>query len=562
MTAAVSTTTQDDWWRGAVLYQIYPRSFQDSGVDGVGDLKGVAARLDYVKSLGVDGIWLSPFFQSPMRDFGYDVSDYKAVDPLFGTLDDFRALLAAAHARNLKVIIDQVWSHTSSDHQWFEESRQSRTFEEPMFRRSGDPVKQDRTNWYVWADPKPDGSPPNNWQAWFGGPAWTWEPRRRQYYLHNFLPSQPDLNFREPKVQEAILDVARFWLELGVDGFRLDVANYFFHDAQLRDNPPSGRADPVLPRDMQVHAFNSDQPETIGFLTRVRTLTDSYGARMMVGELAPGSQPLMAQYTSGLTRLHTAYAFDFLGPLPSAERFGEILSRWSETPEGGWPSWAFSNHDVIRTATRWSKADATRSENEPALSAEAAFALLLCLRGTAFIYQGEELGLTEAKLNFSDLRDPWGIAGWPAMQGRDGCRTPMPWNIGPRAGFTDHDSKPWLPIPLEHRRASVDEQEKAPGAFLHRARALIALRQQSEALKRGSFRLLKASDHQLVFERIADGERLLCAFDVGPMADADGNFRRPGVVAAPGDVLWSSGARVDQGQLLLGAGGGAIMRAG
>ena len=269
--------SEETWWRGAVLYQIYPRSFMDSNGDGIGDLKGIAARLDYVKSLGVDGVWLSPFFKSPMRDFGYDVSDYRDVDPMFGTLADFDALLKAAHERGLKVIIDQVWSHTSSDHEWFKASRQDRT--------------NDRSNWYVWADPKPDGSPPNNWQAWFGGPAWTWEPRRRQYYLHNFLPTQPDLNFRNPDVQAAIIQVARFWLERGVDGFRFDVANYYVHDAKLRDNPPSGVEAPALPRNMQVHTYNSDQPETLDFITKLRELLDGHGARMAVGELAPGPTP-------------------------------------------------------------------------------------------------------------------------------------------------------------------------------------------------------------------------------------------------------------------------------
>ena len=247
----------------------------------VGDLKGVAAKLDHVKSLGVDGVWLSPFFKSPMRDFGYDVSDYRDVDPLFGTLDDFKALLKAAHERELKVIIDQVWSHTSSDHAWFQESRQDRT--------------NAKADWYVWADAKPDGSPPNNWQAWFGGPAWTWEPRRRQYFLHNFLPTQPQLNYHNDAVRAAIIDVARFWLQLGVDGFRLDVANYYVHDAQLRDNPPSGDPAPALPRNMQVHQFNSNQPETLDFVAKLREHMDGHGDNMTVGELAPGSYALMAR---------------------------------------------------------------------------------------------------------------------------------------------------------------------------------------------------------------------------------------------------------------------------
>jgi alpha-glucosidase len=543
----------EDWWRGAVIYQIYPRSFMDSSGDGVGDLNGVAQKLDYVTSLGVDGIWLSPFFRSPMRDFGYDVSDYRDVDPLFGNLADFDALLKAAHDRGLKVIIDQVWSHTSSDHPWFVESRKSRDWQAPRIRLVGSDEGIDRRDWYVWADPRPDGSPPNNWQAWFGGPAWTWEPRRRQYYLHNFLPTQPDLNLRNPAVQDAILDVARFWLDRGVDGFRLDVANYYIHDALLRDNPPSGKADPALPRDMQVHAYNSDQPETLDFLSRVRALTDSYGGRMMVGELAPGGHALMTQYTAGRTRLHTAYAFDFLGRLPDAARFGDILSQWREGADDGWPSWAFSNHDVTRVATRWAS-----EGGRPWLEAEAALALLLCLRGTAFIYQGEELGLPEAELEFHQLKDPWGIAGWPATKGRDGCRTPMPWTAGPRGGFTSDGATPWLPVSLDHRRASVSEQEKDPASFLNRARSLVALRQSNDALARGGFSLRSSTNGLLAFERHHGEQRVLCAFNIGGSDGVRGAATQD--MAAKGDLLWANGARLAVGSLTVDPGGGAIVR--
>ncbi|HVY87257.1 MAG TPA: alpha-amylase family glycosyl hydrolase, partial [Hyphomonadaceae bacterium] len=363
----------DDWWRGAVIYQIYPRSFKDTDADGVGDLKGIAEKLDYVRALGVDGVWLSPFFKSPMRDFGYDVSNYLDVDPMFGTLADFDTLLKKAHDLGLKVIIDQVWSHTSSDHDWFKASRQDTTNE--------------MADWYVWADPKPDGSPPNNWQAWFGGPCWTWDARRRQYYLHNFLPTQPDLNFRNPDVQAAILNVARFWLDRGVDGFRLDVANYYVHDEKLRDNPPSGVANPALPRNMQVHQYNSNQPETLQFLAKLREVMDGRGGRMTVGELAPGGYALMAEYTGGQKRLHTAYAFDFLSQWPGVERLASILNQWKEGPDDGWPSWAFSNHDVIRVATRWGEA----INAPPGRAAPLFLSLLLSLRGTIFVYQGEEL---------------------------------------------------------------------------------------------------------------------------------------------------------------------------
>jgi alpha-glucosidase len=483
------TSPSDTWWRGAVLYQIYPRSFMDASEDGVGDLAGVTAKLDYIKSLGVDGVWLSPFFKSPMRDFGYDVADYRAVDPLFGTLADFDALLAAAHARGLKVIIDQVWSHSSSDHAWFQHSRMDRT--------------NDTADWYVWADPTPAGGPPNNWQAWFGGPTWTWEPRRRQYYLHNFLCTQPDLNVRNPAVQDAILDIARFWLDRGVDGFRLDVANYYVHDAQLRDNPPSNDPTPALPRNMQLHTFNSNQPETLDFLTRLREVLGSYGARMTVGELAPGGFQVMQQYTQGDHRLHTAYAFDFLGAWPGVERIAEILSRWQEELGDGWPSWAFSNHDVARVATRWGEAIGA----SPAQASPLFLALLLSLRGTIFLYQGEELGLPDADVPFEKLQDPWGIAGWPATKGRDGCRTPMPWDTTPTAGFSTH--APWLPIDPRHRDLSV----AAKPATLDIARALIDFRAASPALGAGAFKVRHAHSGILVFEREAYSERLLCLFN-------------------------------------------------
>jgi alpha-glucosidase len=525
----------NDWWRGAVLYQIYPRSFMDSNGDGIGDLKGIASKLDYVKSLGVDGVWLSPFFKSPMRDFGYDVADYRDVDPMFGSLADFDALLKAAHDRGLKVIIDQVWSHTSSDHAWFKQSRQD--------------AANDKADWYVWADPKPDGSPPSNWQAWFGGPAWTWEPRRRQYYLHNFLPTQPDLNFRNPAVQDAVLDIAKFWLDRGVDGFRLDVANYYVHDAKLRNNPPSGDPTPALPRNMQVHEFNSNQPETLDFISKLRGVMDGYGARMTVGELAPGSYALMADYTHGKNRLHTAYAFDFLSAWPGAEKMASIISQWKEGTEDGWPSWAFSNHDVIRVATRWGDAISA----PPGRAATLFLSLLLSLRGTIFMYEGEELGLPEADVAFEKLQDPWGINGWPATKGRDGCRTPMPWKDEKGAGFTKA-KEPWLPVDARHRPLAVETQDKLEQSTLHTARKLVALRQESTALKSGSFRVLDTEGEQLVFERRSAGERVLCIFNFTSQP-----FSRDVDVGIP-SVLWASDAVLSAGQLVMEPFGSAILR--
>ena len=487
-----------DWWRGAVMYQIYPRSFFDSDDDGIGDLPGIAEKLEYVASLGVDGVWLSPFFTSPMRDFGYDVADYCAVDPIFGSLEAFDALLARAHELNLKVIIDQVYSHTSDRHAWFLESRGGRT--------------SARADWYVWADAKADGTPPNNWLSVFGGPAWSWDTQRRQYYLHNFLSGQPDLNFHNPDVQEAILDVARFWLDRGVDGFRLDVANYYFHDRLLRDNPPSGVKSAMRPYHFQRHRHNRSQPETPGFLKRLRAVLDGYDARMSVAEIFSAAHAERSiEYVKGRDRLHTAYHFLFLesGELtPDLIRRG--LAPWSG--EDAWPSWSFSNHDVMRATSRWG-ASAGAGGAGPAF-AKLLLALLCSLRGSAFIYQGEELGLAQADVPFENLQDPEAIRFWPANLGRDGCRTPMPWRaMRPNAGFSA--AAPWLPVDPRHEAAAVDRQETQPQSVLNFAREFLAFRRARPALIRGEIDFHDTDDPVLVFERRLKGERLLCAFNLG-----------------------------------------------
>ena len=547
-----------DWWRGATVYQIYPRSFADANGDGVGDLAGVTARLPYVAALGVDGIWLSPFFPSPMRDFGYDVSDHLGIDPLFGTLADFDALLAEAHRLGLKVLIDQVWSHTAAEHPWFEESRASRD--------------NARADWYVWADARPDGSPPNNWQSWMGGPAWRWEPRRQQYHLHNFLPQMPDLNFHCEAVQDAVLDIARAWLDRGVDGFRLDTANLYFHSRQLGDNPPlpdglRGNA-PVL---MQRHQHNADQPETPRFFERLRALMDLDSGRMAVAEVG-GIDPLptMIDYTRGSTRLHTAYSFAFLGGKPDAAQVLKNLSPWNEAdgaPGGAsaWPSWAFSNHDAPRVATRWAGgaagAFAFGGRGDAALHTGGAspttwLALLLALRGTVFLYQGEELGLPQSTLAFDDLRDPFGIANWPTNPGRDGCRTPFPWQAdAPQAGFSSA-VRTWLPVDPAHAALAVDRQQADPASTLQATRQLLALRRAHPALRLGSFEPLVAEGEVLVLRRRhADAghtDDLLLAFNLG-LTDAS----VPLPVAAPaGPPLFShAGAAIDGQTLRLPAGG-------
>ena len=509
---------QGEWWRGAALYQIYPRSFRDSNGDGVGDLPGVLQRLDYVASLGVEGIWLSPFFPSPMLDFGYDVSDHCAVDPVFGTLDDFAALVQRAHALGLKVIIDQVWSHTAAAHPWFDASRASRD--------------NPRADWYVWADARPDGSPPNNWQSWMGGPAWTWEPRRRQYYLHNFLPQMPDLNFHCTAVQDAILDVARFWLDRGVDGFRLDAVNLCFHDRALRDNPALPRElagdAPVL---MQRHEHNANQPETPAFLERLRALLDAVPGRMALGEIGGAdSVPRMIEYTRGARRLHTAYSFALLGDRHDPAYIAGCLAPWSAEVTGGsaaWPSWALSNHDAPRVATRWGAgaggafafggtagAVPLNTGRDGSASPALFVALLIALRGTIFLYQGEELGLPQSEIAFEDLQDPFGKAHWPLNPGRDGCRTPMPWqSMHAQAGFTS--GKPWLPLDPAHRALAVDAQEQVAGSTLAFTRSALALRRQHAALRLGRCDVEQADDAVLVLRRSQGADVVWCAFNFG-----------------------------------------------
>jgi len=486
------------WWQGAVIYQIYPRSFFDSNNDGIGDLPGITEKLDYVASLGVDGVWLSPFFTSPMRDFGYDVADYYSVDPRFGTLDDFDALVTRAHELGLKVIIDQVYSHTSDRHAWFLESRSGRTTA--------------RADWYVWADAKSDGTPPNNWLSYFGGPAWSWDTQRRQYYLHNYLSEQPDLNFHNNDVQEAILSVARFWLDRGVDGFRLDVANYYFHDPLLRDNPASGAKDPSRPYHFQQHRYNRSQPGTLAFLKRLREVVDAYDDRMTVAEIASASHIQRSiEYTEGADRLHTAYNFLFLESEElSAELIRRGLSQWRS--KDAWPSWSFSNHDVKRATSRWGAHD-----HEPAY-AKLLFALLCSLRGTVFVYQGEELGLGQADVPFEKLQDPEAIRFWPANLGRDGCRTPMPWQARrANAGFSS--TTPWLPVDPRHEAIAVDQQEALPDSVLNFAKLFLGFRSRHPALVHGDISFCGGGDAILSFTRESGDERLLCAFNLTSRAE-------------------------------------------
>ena len=486
-----------DWWRGAVIYQVYPRSFADTNGDGIGDLNGITARLDHIASLGVDAVWLSPFFTSQMKDFGYDVADYCDVDPIFGTLADFDRLIARAHALGLKIITDLVLAHTSDQHAWFRDSRRS---------RSGD-----RADWYVWADARPDGSPPNNWQSVFAGPAWTWDARRGQYYMHNFLKEQPQLNLHHPDVQEALLAVARFWLDRGVDGFRFDAINFAMHDPALTDNPPAppgGKRS--RPFDFQSHVHNQSQPQIPDFLTRVRALMDHYPDRFSVAEVVgPDAEPEMQAFTAGDRHLNSAYGFSYLyADALTPDLVRRANAAWDGAPGQGWPSWAFSNHDAPRAVSRWAEGrDRDRF-------ARMAMLLLMALRGNVFIYQGEELGLPQAEIPFERLVDPEAIANWPETLGRDGARTPMPWNASaPHAGFST--AGPWLPVDPRHPPLAVDRQQADPDSLLNLTRRLIAMRKTEPALRLGALRFLDGPEGILAFERSVGDDVLTCMFNLG-----------------------------------------------
>jgi len=485
------------WWKGAVIYQIYPRSFKDGNGDGVGDLKGIVDKLDHVASLGVDGVWLSPFFTSPMADFGYDIADFCDVDPVFGTLADFKAVIKKAHALGLKVIIDQIYSHSSDQHKWFLESRQSRD--------------NPKADWYVWADANADGTPPNNWQSVFGMGAWQWDARRGQYYLHNFLVEQPDLNLHNPDVQNAVLEVTKFWLEHGIDGFRLDALNFGMHDPELRDNPVETvfKRPPTRPFDFQRHTRSMSHADIPAFLERIREITDRYDASFAVAEVGgPFPMTEMKAFTQGEARLNSAYAFDFLYAAElSANLIRETLNEWPGKPGEGWPSWAFSNHDAPRAVSRW------RGTCDPARYAKLLMSVLMSFRGNIFVYQGEELGLPQANIAFKDLQDPEAITNWPETLGRDGARTPMPWSRDNQAaGFSKE--KPWLPVDARHMDLTVSAQNGDPNSVLNFYREAITLRKNSQALRQGDIEFLPSASELLLIKRTFGDEVRICAFNL------------------------------------------------
>jgi len=485
------------WWKGAVVYQVYVRSFCDGNGDGQGDFAGLTGKLDYIKSLGVDAIWLSPIHPSPNRDWGYDVADYDGVHPDYGTLEDFAALVKAAHERGLKIILDEVLAHTSDEHAWFAASR------------DGDAAKKDwpkkdwpKKDWYVWADPKGDGTVPNNWLSVFGGPAWSYQPARRQYYHHKFLRQQPKLNWTQSDAREAALAVLDTWLERGVDGFRLDVANAFLHDAQLRDNPAvaeRGAVEWSAAANMQRHIHDSNLEENRPLLDVVRRRVDAFDDRFVFGEFSEEFERAGC-YLPPDKGLHAGYNFALLLATDAAA-IRAHLETLAQFPDH-WPCIAFSNHDVIRTATRFGAA-----------SAKVLLALLLSLRGTALLYQGEELGLPEVDLRRDQLRDPVGDLYYPLFKGRDGCRTPMPWDAaGPNLGFSS--GVPWLPLGDSHKPLAVSEQQTDPGSALVFTRAMLAARRAHPALRNGTLTLLPG----LAFVRELGGMRIVCAFNLSDTA--------------------------------------------
>lgn len=503
MTPPPPTASAAPWWRGAAIYQIYPRSFADSNGDGIGDLPGITARLDHIAALGVDAIWISPFFTSPMADFGYDVADYRDVDPSFGTLADFDALVARAHDLGLRVTIDLVFAHTSDRHPWFIESRADKT--------------NAKSDWYVWRDPRADGTPPNNWQSVFGGPAWTWDARRQQYYMHQFLKEQPQLNAHHPDVQAALLDVVRFWLDRGVDGFRFDALNHAMFDPAMRDNPPAAHPGPrTRPFDYQDKVHSQNDPGVVPFIERIRAVCDQAGAVFTVAEVGGADVvPLMKAYTAGDHRLSSAYSFDFLyAPDLTPQRVKAALAQWHDRPDRhglgeGWPSWAFENHDAPRLVSRWATA-----EQRPAF-ARLAEALLVALRGNVFLYQGQELGLTQDDIPFHLLKDPEAIANWPLTLSRDGVRTPIPWVAhAPHGGFTT--GTPWLPLSIGNIARAVDAQQADEQSQLNWTRQCLALRRAHPALRLGTMEEVHTHGALLTLTRRAPGEVIHAAFNLGP----------------------------------------------
>jgi alpha-glucosidase len=477
----------DAWWRGAVVYQIYPRSFQDSDGDGIGDLRGIVSRLDYLASLPVDAIWISPVFPSPMLDFGYDISDYCGIDPIFGSLDDFDLLIAEAHRRGLKVLLDLVPSHTSDRHPWFLESRSSRV--------------NPKRNWYVWADPRQGGGLPNNWISEFGGPAWTWDETTGQYYLHLYLREQPALNWRNPEVHTAMAEVMRFWFRRGVDGFRVDAVEHLAPDAELRNNPPNPHwREHEGPARSHVRTYTAHQPDGYMAAKEMRRVADEFPRRVLLGEAYGSIDEVVGYYGEMLDGFHLPFNFELVTAPWDAGHIAAFAAAYEAAlPPHAWPTWVLGNHDRSRIVTRVGPAQA-----------RVAMMLLLTLRGTPTLYQGDELGLPDAVIPPGQVQDPWEKRVPGQGLGRDPVRTPIPWSAAPQAGFTS--GRPWLPV---SRDTTVEEQERDPDSMLNLTRRLLALRRAEPALHGGSYESVASGDGLLVFRRRYGPRKLTVALNFG-----------------------------------------------
>jgi alpha-glucosidase len=477
------------WWQTAVIYQIYPRSFQDSDGDGVGDLNGIITRLPDLVELGVDAIWISPIFRSPMADFGYDIADYCDIDPLFGTLSDFDRLLARAHSLGLKVILDLVPNHTSDQHSWFIQSRSSR-----------DNPKRD---WYIWRDPAKDGGPPNNWQSEFGGSAWKHDPTG-QYYYHAFLAAQPDLNWRNPQVRAAMYDVMRFWLRRGVDGFRIDVIWHLIKDDEFRDNPPNpdfkaGRP----PHEKVLPLYTTDRPEIHGVIREMRSVAQEFSGRLLIGEIYLPIERMVAYYGQSLDGLHLPFNFSLLSAPWQARPLAALIQEYEAAlPKGGWPNWVLGNHDRPRIASRVGPDQA-----------RVAAMLLLTLRGTPTIYYGDEIGMEQVSILAEQIRDPFERNVPGLGVGRDGCRTPMQWDADLNAGFSR--GSPWLPLENAWSTRNVSELRADESSLYNLYRRLIGLRRSQPSLCLGSYQPVTTEENILMFVRRHADERMLVALNFG-----------------------------------------------
>jgi alpha-glucosidase len=482
--------SSETWWRDGIFYQVYPRSFQDSGADGVGDLRGIIERLPYLESLGIDAVWLSPIFPSPMADFGYDISDYTGIDPLFGTMADFDALIEAARARGLKLILDLVPNHTSDQHPWFVESRSSRD--------------NPKRGWYIWRDGKPDGGPPNNWLSEFGGSAWQHDDATDQYYYHAFLKEQPDLNWRNPAVREAIHDVMRFWLARGVDGFRVDVIWHLIKDTDFRDNPQNPRyVEGRPPHEKILTQYSTDQPEVHEVIAGMRRVIDEFGSRVLIGEIYLPLQRLVAYYGNDLGGAHLPFNFALLSTLWSARSIEKIIADYEAAlPEGAWPNWVLGNHDRPRVASRVGPEQA-----------RVAAMLLLTLRGTPTLYYGDEIGMHQVPIAPDQVRDPFekNVPGIGA--GRDGCRTPMQWDATDHAGFSA--AVPWLPLAGDFVHENVINLDADTKSILSLYRALIALRRKLPQLVSGAYEPVAAQGDLLLYRRTSEGQAVTIALNLG-----------------------------------------------